>query len=189
MSERKRCEWAQASSLFEKYHDQEWGVPVHDDKRHFEFLILEGAQAGLSWATVLKKRDAYRKAFKGFNPVKVAAMTDQELESLLNDPGIIRNRLKIFSARNNARIFLKIQEEFGSFDTYIWRFVGGKTIMGKRRTMKDIPSTSAESDALSGDLKKRGMSFVGSTIMYSHMQATGLVNDHTRDCWRYKTRN
>lgn len=181
-----RCAWVKDNALTQTYHDKEWGVPVHDDRKHFEMLILEGAQAGLSWLTVLRKREAYRKAFKGFNPKNVARMTDEELEEQLKNPGIIRNRLKVFAARKNAIVFLAIQKEFGSFDAYVWRFVGGKPIDGKRQTVNDIPAKTAESDALSKDLKKRGMSFVGSTIMYAHMQATGLVNDHTMDCWRYK---
>ncbi len=181
-----RCAWVNENNeLYRIYHDQEWGVPVHDDQKHFEMLILEGAQAGLSWETVLRKREAYRRAFKGFDPKKVARMTDDELEAQLKNPGIIRNRLKVYAARKNARVFLDIQQEFGSFDAYIWRFVGGKPIDGKRKSIKDIPAKTAESDTLSKDLKKRGMSFVGSTIMYAHMQATGLVNDHTVDCWRY----
>lgn len=181
-----RCSWAGDNPLMIEYHDTEWGVPVHDDRKHFEMLILEGAQAGLSWETVLRKREAYRKAFKGFDPKKVAKMTDAELEKQLKNPGIIRNRLKVYSARKNALVFLEIQKNYGSFDDYIWQFVGGKPIDGKRTTIKTVPAKTAESDALSRDLKKRGMSFVGSTIMYAHMQATGLVNDHTTDCWRYK---
>jgi len=182
-----RCGWVGTGKPFyEEYHDKEWGVPVHDDLKHFEMLILEGAQAGLSWETILKKREGYRKAFKGFDPQKVARMTDAALEKLLENPQIVRNRLKIFAARRNARVFLEIQKEFGSFDAYVWRFVGGKPIEGRRKTLKDIPVRTAESDALSKDLKKRGMSFVGSTIIYAHMQATGLVNDHVADCWRAK---
>ena len=172
--------------MYQNYHDKEWGVPVHDDRNHFEMLILEGSQAGLSWETVLRKREAYRKAFKGFDPKKVARMTDDELEKQLKNPKIIRNRLKVFAARKNAKVFLEIQKEFGSFSAYIWQFVGEKPIDGKRKTIKVVPVKTAESDALSKDLKKRGMSFVGSIIMYSHMQATGLVNDHTIDCFRYK---
>ncbi len=181
-----RCAWVGASKpLYEEYHDAEWGVPVHDDRVHFEFLILEGAQAGLSWYTILQRREGYRKAFKGFDAQKVAKMTDAQLEKQLLNPGIIRNRLKVFSARKNAQVFLKIQKEFGSFDKYVWSFVGGKPIINKRKTLKNLPATTPESDALSKDLKKRGMSFVGSTIIYAHMQATGLVNDHTVDCWRH----
>ncbi len=182
-----RCPWAGVDKpLYVHYHDTEWGVPVRDDRTHFEFLILEGAQAGLSWYTILCRREGYRKVFKNFDPRKVARMTDGELETLMQDTGIIRNRLKIFAARRNACVFLAIQKEFGSFDAYIWSFVGGKPIVNRCRTMKDIPVTSPQSDALSKDLKERGMSFVGSTIIYAHMQATGLVNDHLITCWRYR---
>lgn len=184
-----RCGWVGSGKPFyEHYHDTEWGVPVHDDGKHFEFLVLEGAQAGLSWETILKRREGYRKAFCGFDAKKVALLTDAQLEKILKDPGIIRNRLKVFSVRRNARAFLEIQKEFGSFSTYIWRFVGGKPKINSPKTLKDIPPRSAESDALSKDLKKRGMSFVGSTIIYAHMQATGLVNDHIVSCFRYKGR-
>ncbi len=183
---KKRCHWVgQGKDFYDAYHDKEWGVPVHDDRTHFEFLILEGAQAGLSWETILKRRAAYRKAFRNFDPAKVARMTDADLNKLLKDDSIIRNRLKIFAARKNARAFLEIQKEFGSFDQYVWNFVGGKPVINRRRKPSDIPATSAISDALSKDLKKRGMSFVGSTIIYAHMQATGLVNDHLVDCFRY----
>ncbi|RJP75477.1 MAG: DNA-3-methyladenine glycosylase I [Desulfobacteraceae bacterium] len=181
----KRCDWADASLPETEYHDEEWGVPVHDDRKHFEMLILEGAQAGLSWVTVLRKRQAYHQAFKGFDPSRVACMTDHELEDQLKNPGIIRNRLKVFAARKNAVVFLNIRKEFGSFDAYVWRFVGGKPIDGKRRTIRDVPAKTAESDALSKDLKKRGMSFVGSTIIYAYMQAAGMVNDHLVSCFRY----
>lgn len=182
-----RCLWVQDKPQFYlDYHDHEWGVPVHDDRKHFEMLILEGAQAGLSWETVLKKRDAYRDAFHQFDPVKVAAMTDADLEACLLNPGIIRNRLKVFAARKNAQAFLRIQKEFGSFDTYVWRFVDNKPIVNRPRTLKEVPATSPESDALSKDLKKRGMTFVGSTIIYAHMQAIGMVNDHLVSCYRYK---
>lgn len=184
VTRRIRCSWVgQDKPHYEAYHDTEWGVAVHDDRKHFEMLILEGAQAGLSWETILKRREGYRSAFKNFDPRAVAAMSDHELEILLNDPGIIRNRLKIFSARKNALVFLEIQREFGSFDSYVWDFVGGRTIINRPKTKNEIPVTSPESDALSKDLKKRGMSFVGSTIIYAHMQATGLVNDHTQDCF------
>jgi DNA-3-methyladenine glycosylase I len=179
-----RCDWAHASPLTVAYHDEEWGVPVHDDQKHFEMLILEGAQAGLSWETVLRKREAYRLAFQGFDPEKVARMTDDELEAQLANPGIIRNRLKVFSARKNALAFIHIQQEFGSFDRYIWQAVGGSPLDGKRQTMLNVPATSPESEALSKDLKKRGMSFVGPTIIYAYMQAVGLVNDHLRSCFR-----
>ena len=181
----KRCDWAVSSPLEIEYHDKEWGVPVHDDRKHFEMLILEGVQAGLSWETVLRKREAYRKAFKEFDPKEVARMTDGELEEQLMNSGIIRNRLKVFAARKNAIVFLKIQEEFGSFDSYVWQFVGGKPIDGQFRSIKDIPAKTIESGALSKDLKKRGMSFVGPTIIYAYMQAVGLVNDHLSSCFRY----
>jgi len=180
-----RCPWVDLTKPdYVAYHDAEWGVPVHDDRRIFEFLTLESAQAGLSWYTVLRKRDAYRKAFASFDPARVAKFGARELKSLLNNSGIIRNEQKILAAINNARRFLKVQEEFGSFDDYIWRFVGGKPILHKIETLKEYPATSPESDALSKDLKKRGFKFVGSTICYAHMQATGLVNDHVLDCFR-----
>jgi DNA-3-methyladenine glycosylase I len=183
---RKRCAWAEkGNDLYIAYHDEEWGVPVHDDRTHFEFLVLEGAQAGLSWATILNKREAYRKAFSGFDPVKVSRFSSARIERLLENPGIVRNRLKVESTVGNARAFLRVQKEFGSFDAYIWNFVGGKPKVNRRRRMKDIPPRTRESDALSTDLKKRGFKFVGSTIMYSHMQAVGLVNDHVVDCFRY----
>lgn len=182
-----RCGWVGAGKPhYEDYHDRQWGVPEHDDRMLFEMLVLEGAQAGLSWETILKRRDGYRKAFLNFDPVKVARMNDQALEKLLQDEGIIRNRLKVFSARRNARVFLDIQKEFGSFDAYLWRFVGGKPIQNHRQTLADIPVTSAEAEALSKDLKKRGMNFVGPTIIYAYMQAIGMVNDHVRDCFRHK---
>lgn len=171
--------------LYAEYHDNEWGIPEYDDRKLFEMLILEGAQAGLSWETVLKKREGYRRAFHHFDVPRVAAMADSELEALRENPEIIRNRLKIYSARKNAMVFLEIQKEFGSFSQYAWSFVGGTPIVNNRQDVKDIPATSAESDALSKDLKKRGMSFVGSTIMYAFMQAVGMVNDHPQGCWRY----
>lgn len=184
---RKRCAWVErGNDLYIKYHDTEWGVPVHDDRKQFEFLILEGAQAGLSWSIVLNKREAYRKAFANFYPVKVARFSEEKIEALLRNPGIIRNRLKITAAVENARAFQAIHREFGGFDTYIWRFVGGKPIQNRWNTMADIPPTSPESDALSKDLKKRGFKFVGSTIMYAHMQAVGMVNDHVLSCFRYR---
>ncbi len=180
----KRCAWVgQNKPHYEHYHDNEWGVPVHDDQKLFEMLILEGAQAGLNWETILKRRAGYCDVFKQFNPTAVAAMTDEELESCLTNPGIIRNRLKVFSARKNALVFLKIQQEFGSFDAYLWRFVNGSPKVNTPETIQNIATTTPESDALSKDLKKRGMSFVGSTIMYAYMQAVGLVNDHVRDCF------
>lgn len=168
------------------YHDQEWGLPVHDDKKHFEFLILEGAQAGLSWATILKRRKGYQQAFANFDPQKVAKFTDQDYQRLLLNPGIIRNRLKIKAAITNAQHFLEIQNEFGSFDKYIWSFVGHQPIINQWQSLEQIPATSPESDALSKDLKKRGFKFVGSTIIYAHMQAVGLVNDHQVNCFRYQ---
>lgn len=182
-----RCQWSvNGDADYIRYHDEEWGVPVHEDRKHFEFLILEGAQAGLSWATVLRKRDNYRKHFADWDPEKVARFTPAKVEKMLLDPGIIRNRLKVESAVTNARLFLAVQEEFGSFDKYIWRFVDGKTKQNRWKSLKEIPATTPESDALSKDLKKRGFKFVGSTVIYAHMQAAGLVNDHTVDCFRYK---
>jgi DNA-3-methyladenine glycosylase I len=181
-----RCDWVGVHKLeYEAYHDHEWGVPVHDDQRHFEMLVLEGAQAGLSWETVLKKRAGYRAAFHDFDPTRVANMTDAELETLLQNPAIIRNRLKVFGARRNAHAFLAIQQQFGSFDAYVWRFVGGVPRLNAWRSLAELPAFTAESDALSKDLKKHGMTFVGSTIIYAYMQACGLVNDHLIDCWRY----
>ena len=179
-----RCEWAQAEQMI-SYHDAEWGVPVHDDGLLFEFLILEGAQAGLSWSTILKKREAYRLAFDGFDPAKVAAYDDAKVAELLANPGIVRNRLKIAAAITNAQAFIRIQAEFGSFDAYVWRFVGGQPRQNAWREMRELPATSAESDALSKDLIRRGFKFVGSTICYAFMQAVGMVNDHTTDCFRY----
>lgn len=182
-----RCGWVGTGKAFyEHYHDTEWGVPVHDDHLHFEMLILEGVQAGLSWETILKRRGNYRKAFRNFDVRKVARLTDAELEKLMQDEGIIRNRLKIFGARKNALAFIDVQKEFGSFDAYVWHFVGGKPLQNDRATLADVPATSAESDILSKDLKKRGFTFVGSTIMYAYMQAAGLVNDHVHACFRHK---
>lgn len=185
MIEKFRCPWCLKFDQYIEYHDTEWGVPVYDDRVHFEFLILEGAQAGLSWSTILKKREGYRKAFAEFDPVKVSRFTEKRLEKILLDPGIIRNRLKVFAAVNNAKQFLEVQKEFGSFSDYIWRFVGGKPIINKWKTLKEIPATTKESDTLSKDLIKRGFKFVGSTVIYAHMQACGLVNDHLQDCWKY----
>jgi len=182
----KRCDWCGAEPIYVDYHDKEWGVPVHDDRLHFEMIILDGAQAGLSWITILKRRDGYRKAFDNFDVDKVSRYTDKKIEKLLLDPGIIRNRLKVNSAVKNAKIFLKIQKEFGSFDEYIWQFVNKKTIQNKWKQMSDLPAKTAESDAMSKDLKKRGFSFVGSTICYAYMQAAGMVNDHIVNCHRYK---
>ena len=183
----QRCEWAEGVSLdYIEYHDKEWGVPVWDDQVQFEFLILEGAQAGLSWSTILNKRDGYRNAFADFNPEKVARFTDKRVEKLLLDPAIVRNRLKVRSAVTNAKAFLAVQQEFGTFCDYIWGFTGGRPIQNKFKKDGDVPAMSPESDALSKDLKKRGFKFVGSTIVYAHMQATGMVNDHVVGCFRYK---
>ena len=181
-----RCDWPSNDPLMQEYHDKEWGVPLHDDRKQFEFLILEGAQAGLSWRTVLHKREAYRRAYAGFDPEKVARFGPRDLRRLLADAGIIRNRLKIEWSVRNAQVFLKIQEAFGSFDAYVWRFVGGRQKHNAWLSLKQLPVLTPESDALSKDLKQRGMSFVGSTIIYAHMQAAGLVNDHLIHCFRYK---
>jgi DNA-3-methyladenine glycosylase I len=184
---KKRCSWVGVDDrLMLQYHDREWGVPVHDDRKHFEFLVLEGAQAGLSWTIVLKKREGYRRAFDGFDPEKVARFSARRIEKLALDSGIIRNRMKIAAAVRNARAFLKIQEALGSFDSYGWRFVDGRPKLNRWKTTRQIPATSAESDAFSKDLKHRGFSFVGSTVMYAHMQAVGMVNDHLVDCFRYR---
>lgn len=183
----ERCGWsANGDEQYIAYHDAEWGVPVHEDRKQFEFLTLESAQAGLSWATVLRKRENYRRAFADFDPEKVARFTAKQIEKLLADPGIIRNRLKVAAAVTNAREFLAVQEEFGTFDKYIWSFVDGRPIRNTWVTMKQVPATSKESDALSKDLKQRGFKFVGSTIMYAHMQAVGMVNDHLVSCFRHK---
>jgi DNA-3-methyladenine glycosylase I len=183
----KRCGWAGSSNpLMIEYHDREWGVPVHDDRKHFEFLVLEGAQAGLSWSTVLNKREAYRRAFSRFDPARVARYDAKRIRKLLADPAIIRNRLKIESAVRNAGAFLAIQKEFGSFNAYCWRFVGGRPKLNRWVSMGKIPATSPESDAFSKDLKQRGFRFAGSTIIYAHMQAVGMVNDHLVDCFRYR---
>jgi len=182
-----RCKWAEGVSLdYIEYHDTEWGVPVYDDQRQFEFLVLEGAQAGLSWSTILNKREGYRKAFADFDVQKVARFTKQRVAKLLENPAIVRNRLKVASAVSNARAFIAVQEEFGSFSDYIWSFVDGQPIQHRFHRDSDIPATSPESDQLSKDLKARGFKFVGSTIIYAHMQATGLVNDHVSGCFRYK---
>ena len=183
----KRCAWAEGGTAdYIAYHDEEWGVPLRDDRGQFEFLILEGAQAGLSWSTILNKREGYRKNFADFDPAKVARFTPKRIERILKDPGIVRNRLKVESAVSNARAFLKVQKEFGSFSDYIWRFVDGKPRQNRFRKDGDVPATSPDSDAISKDLKKRGFRFVGSTIIYAHMQATGLVNDHVTGCFRHK---
>lgn len=181
----KRCGWA-TNELSIAYHDAEWGVPLHDDRGLFEFLILEGAQAGLSWDTILRKRDNYRRAFDNFDPAKIARYTDAKCSKLLLNEGIIRNRLKIASAVSNAKAFLKVQKEFGSFDRYVWGFVGGKPLVNKVKSISDVPAKTDISDSLSKDLKKRGFNFVGSTIMYAFMQATGMLNDHLMTCFRYR---
>ena len=180
----KRCDWGQSPEMI-AYHDTEWGVPVHDDRTHFEFLVLEGAQAGLSWITILKRRDGYRKAFAGFDPAKVARFTPARVEKLLADPGIIRNRAKVESAVRNARAVLAVQKEFGSFDAYLWGFVGGRPLVNKWRRIAQVPPTSPESEAMSADMRRRGFGFVGPTVCYAHLQATGLVNDHLVSCFRY----
>ncbi len=187
MDNRARCDWGfKDDALMLRYHDTEWGVPLHDDKSIFEFLVLEGMQAGLSWQTVLRKRENFRKAFDGFDPRKVAKYDARKVKSLLGDAGIIRNRLKIVAAISNAKAFLRVKGEFGSFDKYIWGFTGGRPIRNKWSTIKQIPATSRESDSMSMDLKARGFKFVGSTICYAHMQATGMVNDHLVSCFRYR---
>lgn len=183
---RRRCGWCGIDPLYVRYHDEEWGVPVHDDRRQFEFLILEGAQAGLSWITILRKREHYRAAFAGFDPGRVARFTKRDVARLLGNPGIVRNRLKIEGAVKNARAFLDVQEAFGSFDAYAWRFVDGRPIVNRWKALGQVPAVSKESDALSKDLKKRGFTFVGSTIVYAHMQAVGMVNDHLVDCFRHR---
>lgn len=182
----KRCAWAGTDPLYVAYHDQEWGVPVHDDRILFEFLVLEGAQAGLSWITILRKRDAYRRAFDRFDPRKVARYDNQKIAALLADAGIVRNRAKIESAIKNARAFLDVQAQFGSFDVYQWRFVDGRPIQNRRRAVGDVPARTRQSDAMSADLKSRGFTFVGSTIIYAHMQAVGMVNDHVVACFRHR---
>ncbi len=181
-----RCPWPTDDLLMIEYHDKEWGVPVHDDRLIFEFLVLEGMQAGLSWSTILHKRENFRKAFDNFDVEKVARYDGRKLRSLLSDAGIIRNRLKLEASVNNAKQFMKVQEEFGSFDKYIWRFVAGKPIVNMRKTLKQMPARTKESDAMSKELKERGFKFVGTTICYAHMQAAGMVNDHMMDCFRYK---
>jgi DNA-3-methyladenine glycosylase I len=186
MDTKQRCGWVGDDPLYIRYHDEEWGRPVHDDRTHFEFLILEGAQAGLSWSTVLRKREGYRKAFDGFDPARVARFTPARIRALLQDPGIIRNRAKVASAVENAGLFLEVQREHGSFDALAWSFVGGKPIRRRPRTLKDIAATTAESDAFSKALKARGFRFVGPTIIYAHMQACGLVDDHVQGCFLAK---
>jgi DNA-3-methyladenine glycosylase I len=184
-TERKRCSWGNSDPLLTEYHDKEWGVPSHDDKRLFEFLVLEGAQAGLNWRTILSKRENYRRAFADFDPSRVAQFTQRDIKKLLADPGIIRNKLKIAAAITDAQKVLEIQNEFGSFDRYLWKFVDGKPIKNKFKSVSEIPATTKQSDAMSKDLRKRGLKFVGSTICYAFMQAVGLVNDHMVDCFRY----
>jgi len=188
MDSKPRCGWVGDDPLYIRYHDDEWGRPVHDDRTHFEFLILEGAQAGLSWSTVLRKREGYRKAFEGFDPARVARFRPARIQALLRDPGIIRNRAKVASAVENARLFLDVQREHGSFDAFAWSFVGGKPIRRFPRTLKEIPATTPESDAFSKALRERGFRFVGSTICYAHMQACGLVDDHVQGCFLAKRR-
>ena len=185
----QRCEWSRGDELMREYHDREWGNPVHDDRKLFEFLLLEGAQAGLSWLTILRRRENYRKAFDGFAVEKIARYTARKKTGLLEDTGIIRNRLKIESAVNNAKLFLKIQKECGSFDVYIWQFVQGAPIVNTWRSLREIPAKTKESEAMSRDLQKRGFRFVGATICYAFMQAVGMVNDHTVDCFRYPARS
>ncbi len=182
----RRCSWPSDDPLMIEYHDLEWGVPLHDDNRHFEFLVLDGAQAGLSWRTILHKRARYREVFDGFDPVEVSKYKKRKVEALLKDAGIVRNRLKVESAVRNAKVFLEIQKEFGSFDAYVWSFVGGATIQNRWKETADVPASTAESDAMSKDLKRRGMNFVGSTICYAYMQAAGMVNDHVTSCFRYR---
>jgi DNA-3-methyladenine glycosylase I len=183
---KQRCEWGNSSELYIEYHDLEWGVPVHDERTLFEFLILEGAQAGLSWSTILNKRQAYIQAFDNFEPAKVASYDDSKVQGLLANSGIVRNRLKIQAAIQNARLFLEVEDQYGSFDTYIWQFVDGKPIQNRWKSLQEIPATTKESDAMSKELKKRGFTFVGSTICYAFMQAVGMVNDHTVNCFRWQ---
>jgi DNA-3-methyladenine glycosylase I len=184
MENKTRCGWCLSSDLYKEYHDKEWGVPVYDDPKLFEFLILETFQAGLSWITILNKRENFRKAFDNFDYQKIANYSEDKIQELLLDAGIIRNKLKVYSAVSNAQAFIKVQEEFGSFSKYIWQFTDGKPIDNKRQSLKEVPATSPLSDEISKDLKKRGFKFVGSTVVYAHMQATGMVNDHVEDCWR-----
>jgi len=181
-----RCAWCEGNALYERYHDEEWGVPVHDDQKHFEFLILEGAQAGLNWLTILKKREGYRKAFGNFDPKAVARYTDADFDRLINNPEIVRNKLKVRAAIHNAALFLKVQKAFGSFDAYVWAFVNNKPIQNSWSALSEVPASTLVSGALSKDLKKRGFKFVGSTIIYAYMQACGLVNDHITSCYRYR---
>nr|WP_315149460.1 DNA-3-methyladenine glycosylase I [uncultured Flavobacterium sp.] len=184
MEEPKRCGWCLSSDLYKKYHDEEWGVPVYEDTKLFEFLLLETFQAGLSWITILNKRENFRTAFDSFDYKKIANYSEDKIQDLLQDPGIIRNKLKVYSAVSNAKAFMKIQDEFGSFSKYIWDFVDGKPIDNQRKSLKEVQATTQLSDTISKDLKKRGFKFVGSTVVYAHMQATGMVNDHVADCWK-----
>jgi DNA-3-methyladenine glycosylase I len=184
--EKFRCPWCGTMPLYVRYHDEEWGVPLHDEKKHFEFLVLESAQAGLSWITILRKRESYRQAFDYFDPALVAEYDEEKVKSLLLNTGIVRNKLKIKSAINNARHFLEIQKEFGSFDTFIWNFVDHKTIVNEFKSLSELPTSTPLSDRISSDMKKRGFTFTGSTIIYAHLQAIGIVNDHLVDCFRYK---
>ena len=188
MDEKRRCPWGsvEADPLMREYHDREWGVPVRDDPKHFEFLVLEGAQAGLSWSTILHRRNGYARAFDGFDPVKIARYGEHRVQRLILDPGIIRNRRKIESVIRNAKAFLSVQKEFGSFDAYAWGFVGGRPRINRWKTLRQVPANTPESDAFSKDLQKRGFSFVGSTILYAHMQAVGMVNDHLVSCFRHR---
>ena len=185
MSQVYRCPWARGE-LYERYHDEEWGVPSHDDSHLFEMITLEGAQAGLSWSTILNRREGYREAYQGFDPAKVSRFTEKKIAKMLQDPGIIRNRSKVESSISNAKAFLKVQEEFGSFEKFMWQFVGGKPIRNQFKELSEVPASSPESDAMSKELKRRGFSFVGTTICYAHMQAVGMVNDHLVDCFRYR---
>ena len=182
----KRCSWCGTDELYVRYHDEEWGVPLYDDRRLFEFLMLEGAQAGLAWITVLRKREGYRKVFDNFDANRIARYTDRKLDKILTDKRIIRNRLKVYSARRNARAFLAVREEWGSFSDYMWHFMDGQPLQNRRKSTQQAPATSALSDVISKDLKQRGFNFIGSTIVYAHMQATGMVNDHTVDCFRHR---
>jgi DNA-3-methyladenine glycosylase I len=183
---KKRCPWPSTDPLYVDYHDREWGVPVHDERKHYEFLMLETMQAGLSWHIILKKRENFRKAFDGFDPGRVARFDERRIQSLLRDSGIVRNRLKIRAAVHNARCFLEVQKEFGSFDAYLWRFVNGKPVMNRRKRLSELPSSTALSDRVSKDLKSRGFKFTGTTVVYAHLQAVGVVNDHLVDCFRYR---
>ena len=186
MDNKHRCDWCTGTEIEKRYHDEEWGVPVHDDRKLFEFLLLDGAQAGLSWLTILNKREGYRSAFDDFDPVKIAGYSDEKISDLLNNPAIVRNRLKVASAIRNARGFLEVQGEFGSYDEFIWQFTDGQTIQNEWRTMQDIPAKTSEAVAMSKELKRRDFNFVGPTICYAFMQAAGMVNDHVVDCFRYR---